>query len=248
MYIPIGILLTVLIFEKFQIEARSKGLLAMLCMVIIVGVSLAHDKTFCYVDNYDYRPISQGFLAVKDQRRIPTVEYVGSLAAVNNGSRKITYANDAVINIGMSYLWSRSSLFGYKFEYFPQKERLKVGRVDRISAGSFNLKNPSCYLYPNENNCNPGDHFRSDQSEALIDFVNYRSFRFQTPPIQRIANGLSVIALLVCLTLFGIHLTWRCLKGLPGKLSFRPNSRNYIHKKKLTNARPERSKNDSAII
>ena len=209
MYIPIGILVSVLIFEKFSIASKFQGLLAMFCIFAVIGVNLLHDKTFCLVDSYDYRPISQGFLAVKNQGKIPLIEYVGSAAAVNTAFQKIAYHNDAVINIGMSYLACRSSLFGYQLEYFPQIDRLKVGRVDRISEGYFNLKNPSCYLYPKENDCDPGDHFRSDQIDNLANFVNYRSLEFKTPYIQRIANWVSLLTLSGCLMLLGVYLISR---------------------------------------
>jgi hypothetical protein len=234
MYIPIGILLSVLGFEKIKIKPGLKSLLAIVSILVVIGVNLIHDKSFCFVNHYDYRPLSQGFLAVKNQGQIPKIEYVGSSAAINNASQKIAYTKDAVINIGMSYLLSRFSLFGYQFEYFPQKDKLKVGRVDRISEGYFNLKNPSCYLYPVENDCDPGDHFRADQIEGLDNFVNYRSFPFKTPLTQRIANWMSLLTFLGCLTLLGIDQIFRYAHPFC-KINCRYNCRNLNRKNELTN-------------
>ena len=235
MYIPIGILLCVLAFKKVRISSSLKCLLAMASIMAVIGLNLIHDKSFCFANHYDYRPILQGFSAVKNQGKIPLIEYVGSSAAINVDNQKISYNNDAVINIGMSYLASRFSLFGYQFEYFPQKGKLKVGRVDRIFEGCFNLKNPSCYLYPKENDCNPGDHFRPDQIDNLVNFVNYRSFQFNTPHVQRFANWVSMITLLGCLTLLGVHLIRRCAHYI-SNIGCKYNRRNLERESELTNA------------
>jgi len=235
MYIPIGILLSALAFEKIKIGSVRKSLLAIACMLTVIGLNIMHDKNFCFVDQYDYRPIVKGYLAVKNQGKIPPIEYVGSAAAVNINSQKLSYNNDAVINIGMSYLASRFSLFGYKFEYFPQKDKLKVGRADRISEGCFNFKNPSCYLYPRENDCEPGDNFRSDQIEQLANFVNYRAFQFKTPPVQRFANWVSLLTLLGCVTLLGFHFFSRFAHFI-SKIRSRFNCEKLDRKGELTNA------------
>lgn len=209
MYIPIGILVPILIFEKSGWRPVVKGLLTVALIIMVVVVNVLHDKSFCYVNHYDYRPISQSFWAAKKQKRIPAIEYVGVSATVDTAARKITYEKDSLINIGVSHLLARSSLFGYQLEFFPQKNKLKIGSVKQTVEGRFNLINPSCYLYPDQNACRPGDRFRVDQIEQLTNFINYREFGFETPVSQRIANWISLTTVLASSLLLFIYLVYR---------------------------------------
>ena len=206
MYIPIGIVLPVLIFEKSGLRPVVKGLLTVTLMIMIVAVNVLHDKSFCYVNHYDYRPISQSFAAAQKQKRIPVIEFIGVSATVDTATRNITYKNDSLINIGVSHLLARSSLFGYQLEFFPQKDKLKIGSVKQAAEGRFNLINPSCYLYPDQNGCHPGDRFRIDQIEQLANFINYREMEFEMPVSQRIANRISLTSLLACMLNLPIYL------------------------------------------
>ena len=214
MYIPIGIIFSVLMFKQLDVEPAMKSLLAGCLIIIVVAVNWTHDKTFSFVNNYNYRSISQGYTAAKDRGRIPIIEYVGLSATIDTPASKITYSKDNLINIGVSYLLARSSLFGYKLEFFPQKEKLKIGRVNQVSEGFFNMINPSCYLYPDENGCGPGDRFRTDQIVQLTNFVNYRHFNFEVPIGQRIANWMSLITFLSCLSFLFFHQALRYWRHL----------------------------------
>jgi hypothetical protein len=115
--------------------------------------------SFCYVDNYDYHPISRGYSAVRNEGRIPVVEYVGLSVTVDTPARKIFYERENLINIGACYLSARSFLFGYRLEFFPQKDQLKIGKVRQVSDGRFNMINPSCYFFPEKTNVIPGNVF-----------------------------------------------------------------------------------------
>ena len=82
---------------------------------------------------------------------------------------------------------------------FKQKELLKVGEtVDQLTDDRFNMKNPACYVFPDENNCAPGDHFRVDQKEELLSFTSYKGYEFNMPKTQYIANWVSLITILMC--------------------------------------------------
>ena len=71
------------------------------------------------------------------------------------------------------------------------------GRFDLINKQldkSYNFLNPSCFLFPNENNCKPGDLFAFNQIEDLNKFVNYKKFHFKQSAIQTASNYLSLIS------------------------------------------------------
>ena len=87
-----------------------------------------------------------------------------------------------------------------------------------ISDGRFNMKNPACYVFPSENNCIPGDHFRADQKEELLSFISYKGYLFSKPKTQHISNWLSLITFLMC----GGFLLLCCLQGV--RVSYRQQS------------------------
>ncbi len=94
-------------------------------------------------------------------------------------------------------------IFGYFGEQFPVKQ-LRPGPV-RVPVGNrFNLKNPACYLFPRENNCQPGDHFLISQKADAENFINYKPIKFDMPVLQYIANWISllVVLLLIMLAVF----------------------------------------------
>ena len=50
-------------------------------------------------------------------------------------------------------------------------------------------------MFPNENNCIPGDLFKKNQLKELENFLNYKNFNFNLSKSQKIFNYLSVITL-----------------------------------------------------
>ena len=59
--------------------------------------------------------------------------------------------------------------------------------------------NPSCFLFPKENNCLPGDTFKKSQIETLINFTKYRKITFKQNTIQIIANYVSIFVIIFSL-------------------------------------------------
>ena len=72
---------------------------------------------------------------------------------------------------------------------------LHPGPALEVADGVYNVKNPACYLYPDENGCAPGDHFTASQGAEAAAFVEFRSFRFEVPARQTAANVWNGIAL-----------------------------------------------------
>jgi hypothetical protein len=75
------------------------------------------------------------------------------------------------------------------------------------SSGTINLKNPACYVFPDENQCAPGDHFSAGESAKVELFRHYKPYEFAEPLYARIANWLSFVAAILVLTC----VAWRVL-------------------------------------
>lgn len=114
--------------------------------------------------------------------------------------------NDAFLH-GVSSMLCYNPIFGYRLERFPA-DGLALGSVLHADRGRLNFKNPACYVYPRENGCRPGDHFRTDEIETLKAFVDYRPIPFAVPARQAVANWTSAISLVgvtAFLLLWAVH-------------------------------------------
>ena len=102
-----------------------------------------------------------------------------------------------------------SSLFSFTAEWalpwFDTKLILSddsyILYADKLSEhnGRLNLFNPSCFLFPEENNCLPGDTFKISDKEKLVKFANYKKFEFKQNKFQIISNYISIITFMGCL-------------------------------------------------
>jgi hypothetical protein len=100
---------------------------------------------------------------------------------------------------GMSQGFCYQPIFGYQLEYFPFK-RLHPGLALEPFQGFLNVKNPACFIFPRENDCEPGDHFRVSEIDSAIAFLHYKPFEFRKPLYADLANWISLITLLVVLS------------------------------------------------
>ena len=94
---------------------------------------------------------------------------------------------------GVSILSCYQPLFGYKREVFPREE-LHVGPIE-TALGPLNFKNPTCYVFPSENACDPGDPFDADDRERARAFAAYRPFPFVRSTIQNWADAINAAAI-----------------------------------------------------
>ena len=65
-----------------------------------------------------------------------------------------------------------------------------------IIDDKLNFLNPSCFIFPEENNCLPGDMFKKSQINELENFLNYKTFKFKLSKLQKVFNYVSLISLI----------------------------------------------------
>ena len=98
-------------------------------------------------------------------------------------------------------------LLGYKGE--KKGRELRVGPVDTIFDGRFNLTHPGCLVYPDHFQCKRWDRIPAKQSEDFINFTLGRKVSWGVPPTQQalIWLSLTVLGITFGMWLF-IHLVW----------------------------------------
>ncbi len=203
-YIPIVILATTLILEKIAISSKYKLGIIVISMAAVIALNALTERNFYHSQNYDPEEIIKTYNLVKEGLWMPEITNIGVYLNKNGQTVMPLFRNNMLIH-GASQLLCYEPLFGYRLEDFPIKS-LHPGPAMEENKGVLNIKNPSCYVWPEVNNCEPGDHFTVEQKEAAKTFLNFRHFPFQMPTSQRIANwinGLSLIAALFFLTLYG---------------------------------------------
>tara|TARA_B100000674_G_scaffold249379_1_gene205548 strand:- start:315 stop:698 length:384 start_codon:yes stop_codon:yes gene_type:complete len=116
------------------------------------------------------------------------------------------------------------SLFGYNLENL-NKKNIKFYSKKILGDGSilyytdinknkneFTFFKPSCFLFPNENNCLPGDVFKKDEYEKMVNFLNYDKIDFKQNKIQIVSNYISlfsIISVFFSMIYYLIYFTFR---------------------------------------
>ena len=195
MYIPIIVIFAALVIEKLKFNRYIvPGLI-----LLLLFVKAYEDKTYYAKQGYNPQLIVYAHQQVKQTNQVPAITEISSVRSVTTDEGIRMTGGDEMMAFGLSQINCTESLFGYRHEEFKQKELLKVGEtVDQLTDDRFNMKNPACLVFPDENNCVPGDHFRADQKEELLSFTSYKGYEFNMPKTQYIANWVSLITILMC--------------------------------------------------
>jgi hypothetical protein len=195
-YIPIVILAATLILENIPISSEYQLGIIVISIASIVALNALTERDFYHRQNYDPKEIIKTYNRVKAGLWIPEIKNIGVYLDKNGQTIMPLYRNNMLVH-GASQLLCYEPLFGYQLEDFPIKT-LHPGPALEEKKGVLNIKNPACYVWPEANNCEPGDHFTVEQKEAAKAFLNFRPFAFQMPTSQRIANCVN------CLSLVGV--------------------------------------------
>ena len=167
--------------------------LAIVAVALIVSLNLMQDRRAYTLESYDPGPTVHAYHRLRGGMPLPQISGIG-VYRDGQGSVVLPVNRNDALSQGYSSLYCYNPAFGYRLERFPLKD-LHPGPVQDIRDGQFNIKNPACYVYPKENDCSPGDHFREDQIEAMESFVSYRPFAFNTSSAQKAANALTLFGL-----------------------------------------------------
>lgn len=184
------------------------------CMVATVLQAAFEPRGFYLSQAYDARPVLIADAALHDGRWSPKIEVLGTTAAIQAGKYQAElHSNDTVV-AGVSQIFCYNPVFGYRLEKFSAAG-LVAGPVLQEHDGFLNLKNPACYVFPNENNCRPGDRFRADQLAQAKSFTQYRPFAFQISTGQAVANRVTFLTLVVVILVAMIWMgKWLTLTAL----------------------------------
>ena len=115
--------------------------------------------------------------------------------------------NQPIFGYGLEKLNAKRIIFKSKKIFKDQSFILYSDKFDKKN-NHFMFFNPSCFLFPEENNCLPGDTFKVSEKEKLTKLANYEKFEFKQSKIQTYSNYISVFTIIGSL----LYLTWYLIK------------------------------------
>jgi hypothetical protein len=189
-FIPVIAILSSLAVNQIS-HKTLRLVLVLFCIFNIVLFNLFADRSYYEDQQYDPGNVLSAWSA-----DIPDITYNDNYP----GSEQMAIylqRNDLFV-IGGSQLFCYEPVFGYGLEFFP-RDGLHRGSIMDIDDGQFNLKNPACYIFPGQNFCRPGDHFRETESDKLKLFSSYKPFDFSRPLSQKLFSALSVLTLIAAI-------------------------------------------------
>jgi hypothetical protein len=188
-YIPIIAVALGLLLDRSGWSFRRRYI-AGACLVATVGLTFIEPRSYYMQQPYDIRPVTIAYHQAIAHPGEARILELGTQATLRSGDyESVVGLNDTLI-AGVSQIYCYNPIFGYRLEKFSA-EGLRPGGIMAATDGKLNLKNPACYVFPKENDCQPGDLFRADQLDAARAFAEYRPFPFRFSPAQEWANAVT---------------------------------------------------------
>lgn len=205
-YIPFIAVAIGLLLEKAKL-GKIGHFLAAACLAGTVAQAAYEPRQFYRAQEYDARPITIADEMLRAERFNPGVRVLGTSAEVQVDNVRMHLRGNDTFIAGVSQIFCYNPVFGYRLEKFSAAN-LNAGPILAVHDGFLNLKNPACYVYPEENDCQPGDRFRADQLEQAKAFIDHRPFSFKLSEGQKWAGRLTQfsLAFIACILLIWLGL------------------------------------------
>lgn len=179
---------------------------------LVIGLSIQqyqiHSKLLATeLDAYDQTVITTPWHN-GDAKRIAAV---GAPFRTNKDGKRVPVMSsnfDHLFVAGSSNALCYEPMFGYRLELMDRRH-LRVSNINVADRnGLLPMKNPACYVYPEENNCRPGAHFTSDQYGDVETLTAYGRISARASALR---DRLNMVAGVAFLAVFGTILTgmWR---------------------------------------
>lgn len=214
-YIPLLVILCALSLNKLFVDRpKRQTAAALMAMIGIIAYHATTDKAFYKAQPYSPESMQSAYQRLQETGNITPVIGTGVFFdAQTNAVQTPLNRNDTFVN-GWSQLACYAPQFGYALEWFPQKT-LQPGPATDIREGRYNFKDPSCYVFPEANKCEPGDHFKVGEEQRMQKLLNYQPYEFRFSQSQEIANLISLVSWLAAGLVLAVALFAALRRRLP---------------------------------
>lgn len=177
---------------------RAPWRLALTTGGLLVALALSQaavDRGYYADQSYTADGPQRAWQSAMERGEPPPITWIGGRLG-EDGQVMMTLDRNEALFEGASQLACYQAIFGYRLEHFPVGD-LHFGPVAEVIGGHLNLKDPSCYLFPEANGCQPGDPLSAAREADAAAFTTYHPLPFHKPGAQRAADGLSLAALIL---------------------------------------------------
>jgi hypothetical protein len=207
-YIIPLIFLTIFILDSLKYLKRT---LICIFLSIIVFQNIIYNKL--YYQNQFYNPTNMVNFSKNINDKINYDIRGFGFFEKNNGDIYNTANRNDFFSMNLSSIFCYQPMFGYSLENFPSmkltiNKKVEFNNNFYLSTGDLKLKqkvnnkdtniinffNPSCFLFPKENNCNPGDLFNALDNDNFNNFINYKPVKFNKSLVQIFFDYLSLVS------------------------------------------------------
>ena len=216
-YILPIIIISGLIIQNLNIELKKKKYLVLILVSLLLVQNLIKDNGW-HLNDQKYSIQNAINFSEKLKQGI-SQEIIGPAVILDkSGTPKKSDNKNDMFFFSYSPLMCNQAIFGYGLENlktkkitFNSKKILQDNSAMYFSNkldekdGNFMFFNPSCFLFPEENNCKPGDTFTILDKEKLIKFSSYEKFEFKQNKFQIITNYVSIFSFIICLLYLIYH-------------------------------------------
>ena len=195
--IPFIIILSIFLLSRLYKKNYNFIYVFLIGLILLFNImkDLSNYTTDHWVMSFDIKPFNKIYEnnfknAFSQEAKLPPVT---KLLYIPNQTKVQLYNATSFLS-GVSRINCNEPLFasGYPFEKYPTS-KLKPGSVYQTDGQYFNMMNPVCNLYPEENNCQIGERFKISQKEDLENFLNYRKYNYTLSKEQVFFNWLSLV-------------------------------------------------------
>jgi hypothetical protein len=197
-FMPPLILAPPVILDNPRIKSIG-GALILIGLLELAAQTAWRDRAVYKRQYYDYHPITDSYRAARAGQFTPGVnelEKYGRVMRSWAANSAAPLGGDDSLTRNASAMLCYEPIFGYWREKFPLGT-LKTGPAMAEEGGRLNLKNPACFIFPEENGCKPGDHFTTGQRNEAESFRLYKPFEYRSPAWQRMANWITAVSALL---------------------------------------------------
>ena len=206
-YIMPIIIMSSIFIDKLNFNEKNIKIFAIFCLTTILLQNFFYKKDF-YI-NQKFNPKNFEELH-KDKKKIKSLKIKNMVLFLGKNRENINISQPNSFFIDeLSPILCLQAMFGYNLESLPKKnlwfnKKNKIndnlfsytGDPKLIKEDNLNFFNPSCFMFPKENNCLPGDVFKKNQIKELENFLSYKNFKFKMSKLQKVFNYISILSFL----------------------------------------------------
>lgn len=208
-YFVYTVVFVVLVVQWAEHYLPSKALLpiALAAMALTLGATAIKDRGYYQNQPYDTKPVMAAWQKIRAGEDLPPITEISLLV---DGQGRPVHNQMLEANLRLKGKQPMGCYIpGYSSAPIELVKQLHPGSIWDERDGFFNIKNPACNTWPQENGCMPGDHFRVEQKQWVESYIHNKGFPIVVPERVKVAAWVSRFSMLLTLLFLVAYAVYR---------------------------------------